>query len=122
MSGLYGSGLGVLCLLRVDGAAFFSDHSYSAEDMVAVANLEYLPDLFGDRYAPPSDDFCEERYLFFVDLNWHLFRHCGYFKPEKVLTFLIRQNQVPLAPNNRPSYGSAAFPHAARLYRGMPRI
>jgi hypothetical protein len=104
VSGLSGSGLGILCLLRINGAAFFPDDSYSAKDMVAVTNLEYLPDLFWDRYAPPSDDFCEERYLFFVNLNWHSFRHRGYFTPEKVLTFLICQNQllVALATTNGP--------------------
>ena len=97
MSRSYGSGLRGLCLFRIDDAAFFSDDSYSAEDMVAVANLEYLPDLFWDSDAPSSDDLREERYLFFVDLNWHLLRHRGYFKPEKVLTFLISQNHLPPA-------------------------
>jgi hypothetical protein len=45
--------------------------------MIAVSNFEDLPDLLRDGYSSSSDHFGKERYLFLVQLNWHLFGHRG---------------------------------------------
>jgi hypothetical protein len=43
--------------------------------MIAVSNLEDLPDLLRDRYSSSSDHFGKERYLFLVQFDRHLFGH-----------------------------------------------
>ena len=41
--------------------------------MVAVFDAEYFPNLFRDSYASACDYFCEEGYVFFLDLDRLLF-------------------------------------------------
>ena len=48
------------------------DKSYAAHDMVAVLDAEYFPDLFWDGYSSARDYFCEEGYVFFLDLDRQL--------------------------------------------------
>lgn len=64
-------GSGRFCQSRIDRGALFPDNSDSAEDMIAVSNLEDLPDLLRDCYSSSSDHFSKERYLLFVEFNGH---------------------------------------------------
>jgi hypothetical protein len=45
------------------------DKPDAAHNVVSVFDSEYFPDFFGNGYSSACDDFCEEGYVFFLDLD-----------------------------------------------------